>query len=112
MNVEDIASFYYENDFVITAGGNTFYEISIMGIPSLVLSQNARQHSAITSLQSSLKMNYLGFYEDVKVEMIGDELYSQINNPEKLYNNSHSCLDFFNIDGKEEIYTKIKEYEK
>jgi UDP-2,4-diacetamido-2,4,6-trideoxy-beta-L-altropyranose hydrolase len=111
-NVKNIISLYKENDFVITAGGNTFYEISIMGIPSLVISQNARQHNALLSIQSSLRMKYIGFYKDLLTESIGNEFDFQINNPKGLSDNSKSCLDFFNYDGKDLIYKKIKKYEK
>jgi UDP-2,4-diacetamido-2,4,6-trideoxy-beta-L-altropyranose hydrolase len=65
-----LADLMGEADFAIGAGGTTIWERCCLGLPSLVISIAENQQPACNALAAANIIDYLGHYNDVKIEDI------------------------------------------
>lgn len=106
-NVDDICSFMDSFDYAITAAGNVFYELCILGIPCSVITQTDRQEQAQALLSNKLCFDYIGFHLRVSEEKIADHIRRMITAKERRNRMSQTCINYFESDGKQEIYNFI-----
>ena len=106
-NVDNILQFYKQHDYAVTAGGNTFYELSSLGIPCSVISQNIRQHYALSALKDVISVDYMGIYKTLSSKSISDKLLNSIDNKKKRLKNYNLCQKYFKDNPNKLIYKKI-----
>lgn len=106
-NIQDICRFMDSFDYAITAAGNTFYELSILGIPCSVITQTERQERAQAALLHRLCFDYIGFHSRISEEIIADHIKRIIREKEMLSRMSQTSINHFKCDGKQLIYKAL-----
>jgi spore coat polysaccharide biosynthesis predicted glycosyltransferase SpsG len=106
-NLKNIYKFYLKNDYCITAIGNTFFEISALGIPSSAIAQNYRQVNASNYYKNVIRFNYIGFHKKISDKFIKRNIINRMNNIKQLNADHKFLLKFYNNNCINIIFKKI-----
>ena len=80
-NVPCVTKFMKEADLAITSQGRTIFELAVMGIPAIVLSQNQRENTHKFAQMENGFLN-LGMGEVVEERVVKNTIDWLINTPE------------------------------
>lgn len=108
IDVADMSNLMAWADVAISGGGSTCWELSFMGLPSLILmtAENQRGNAEVLD-RESIGIN-LGWHQDVRVEGIISQVRHLIMNPEMLSLMSQRGQLIVNGNGGEQIANIIE----
>lgn len=81
-NINNVAEIMMKNDIAVINGGNTRFELALLGIPFLALSFNEEQNQIARSLQNEGIGISMGFYDDLVSKNISEYIINFINDYE------------------------------
>ncbi|MDK2842453.1 MAG: UDP-2,4-diacetamido-2,4,6-trideoxy-beta-L-altropyranose hydrolase [Anaerophaga sp.] len=82
-NVNNIAKIMVENDFAIINGGNTRFELAILGVPFISVSFDNKQNNIADILQYQGIGKNIGIYENLNKEIVAKAIEQTIENYEE-----------------------------
>lgn len=96
-NVSNIAKTMVNNDIAIINGGNTRFELSVLGVPFISISINSVQNSIASKLEKNGIGKNLGVFSELKEGTIQSEVEMMLNNFEYRKNISSNLKRVFKL---------------
>lgn len=97
-DIPDMAERMEWADMAIVSGGRTVYELAATGTPSVVISQNEREHKRMTVLEENNVLEYLGLCDSVTERDISEAINDLRTSPERRKLLSANGTEY--VDGK------------
>lgn len=83
-NLENIRAVMERSRFAVSGGGGILYELSRMGLPSIIIVLDENQKLNAHYFDNCGISKNLGWYEDVKIETIAEAIGEWVNSSEEL----------------------------
>lgn len=111
-NPKSMKQFMLRTDIVISASGSTIYELSSIGVPTIIISQAENQLMAAKKVAKYSMMIDLGYYINVRKEDIKKSVNYLISNYDKRLSMNINCKKNIVKNGVKNIVDEIMNFKE